>query len=590
MKRFILSLIVAVCAFTACEEKSDFTPADKSVVLSANIDQQMQTKTAIGNDKKLVWLGGDNIVAFLKSSEQYQFEVDAQYAGKSFANFSALSSDASMGSDWDHIVAYYPYSSSVKCTRSGNDYTLDVVIPQEQNYTAANLSNNTFPMVAANSNTSLAFKNVCGAIKLKFKGSAKVVSVNIKGNNNEKLGGTATVTAKSNGDDPSIAMAASASNSVTLNCASSVQLSQSTATEFIITLPPVTFTNGFTVTVTDTDSRTYTVETSKSNSVVRSGMLVMPEVTLVRDPKVEDNLSGWTNVTANYGTLPEYIKIYKSPSTLQGRSAVAYIAVADLKKGATWDVFSVRTGKTDDGYIDYATSESFVQPSYIYNSYWGYPPVIINGGYFYYSGSTGYSASLAKREWGDPLSYNINYEYNGSTLCYPTRAAFLENTDGTIDACWTYVTYIFEHYMYPTPAPAYNKNTPSASYPAGAKVFAAKTGIGGGPVLLNNGEVVNTWSEEMLSGISPTTTQPRTAIGATPNGQIVFFVAEGRGMTSGVYGFTTGEVANILKNLGCTEAINLDGGGSSCMLVNGKETIQPSDSYQRSIASAVMLK
>jgi exopolysaccharide biosynthesis protein len=34
----------------------------------------------------------------------------------------------------------------------------------------------------------------------------------------------------------------------------------------------------------------------------------------------------------------------------------------------------------------------------------------------------------------------------------------------------------------------------------------------------------------------------------------------------------------------------LDGGGSSCMLVNGRETIKPSDGTQRAVTSAVVLK
>jgi len=55
---------------------------------------------------------------------------------------------------------------------------------------------------------------------------------------------------------------------------------------------------------------------------------------------------------------------------------------------------------------------------------------------------------------------------------------------------------------------------------------------------------------------------------------------------------TTENVANIMKTLGCTDAINLDGGGSSCMLVNGQETIKTSDSSgdERSVASVVTLK
>ena len=67
-------------------------------------------------------------------------------------------------------------------------------------------------------------------------------------------------------------------------------------------------------------------------------------------------------------------------------------------------------------------------------------------------------------------------------------------------------------------------------------------------------------------------------------------MCEGREMTEGVKGLTTADVANVLLDLGCVEAINLDGGGSSCMLVNGKETIKVSDGAQRAVASAVFIK
>jgi hypothetical protein len=96
--------------------------------------------------------------------------------------------------------------------------------------------------------------------------------------------------------------------------------------------------------------------------------------------------------------------------------------------------------------------------------------------------------------------------------------------------------------------------------------------------------------EEMFSGINPESDQPRTAVGVTTDNKMIFFVCEGREMRQGVYGLTTADVANILLDLGCVEAINLDGGGSSCMLVNGQETILVSDSTQRAVASTVMLK
>ena len=69
---------------------------------------------------------------------------------------------------------------------------------------------------------------------------------------------------------------------------------------------------------------------------------------------------------------------------------------------------------------------------------------------------------------------------------------------------------------------------------------------------------------------------PRSGIGYTKDGRIIVLAVQGRtpGKAAGV---TLAEEAKIFLDLGCYEALNLDGGGSSCLLVNGKETIQPSD-------------
>jgi exopolysaccharide biosynthesis protein len=72
--------------------------------------------------------------------------------------------------------------------------------------------------------------------------------------------------------------------------------------------------------------------------------------------------------------------------------------------------------------------------------------------------------------------------------------------------------------------------------------------------------------------------------------KMIVFVCEGREMTEGVAGLSTADVANVLIDLGCVEAINLDGGGSSCMLINGRQTIKPSDGAQRRVGSTIMIK
>lgn len=302
-------------------------------------------------------------------------------------------------------------------------------------------------------------------------------------------------------------------------------------------------------------------------------------------PPVQENV--WTDVTDQFGELPEYIRVMKSPSRLQGKKAIAYIAVADMNE-AEWDVWSIfdpdLSGSTD----------AFKTPSDVYEetSF----PIIINAGFFYASGGKNYSASLAVRN-SEVLACNINYaSEDWKTIYYPTRAALIMNETGEFDACWTYKT-ANSHYMYPEPSsnswdirPA---PVPSATYPQGGQVLAAETAIGGGPLLIDKGEVRNTYVAELYngtSGISPTSKQPRTAVGVTADKKMIFFVCEGRQMTEGVAGLSTADIAEVLFGLGCVEAINLDGGGSSCMLVNGKETIKVSDGAQRPVGSTLMLR
>lgn len=299
---------------------------------------------------------------------------------------------------------------------------------------------------------------------------------------------------------------------------------------------------------------------------------------------------GWTNVEDEFGTLPDGIAVYRSPRQLEGKNAIAYIAVGDLSE-ASFDIWSISDPDSK------GTDEPFMTPSEVYEEDGnGRPAVIINGGFFYMSGSKYYTSSLAVRN-GNLLSPNINYaSQDWVTMYYPTRAAFVEHRDGSFEACWTYYVSSSAHYTYPDPAP--NSWTsapaaqPSSSFPDGAEIFEAKTAIGGGPLLIRDGVIRNTYEAELFdgpTGIAPDSDQPRTAIGATSDGRIVLFVCEGRQMTDGVAGLLTEDVANVLLDLGCTQAVNLDGGGSSCMLVNGHQTIKPSDGTQRSVASTVML-
>lgn len=66
---------------------------------------------------------------------------------------------------------------------------------------------------------------------------------------------------------------------------------------------------------------------------------------------------------------------------------------------------------------------------------------------------------------------------------------------------------------------------------------------------------------------------PRTAIGYIGANQYVLVVADGR--TTESEGLTLLELAEFMQSLGCTQAYNLDGGGSSTMYYNGEVINNP---------------
>jgi len=107
--------------------------------------------------------------------------------------------------------------------------------------------------------------------------------------------------------------------------------------------------------------------------------------------------------------------------------------------------------------------------------------------------------------------------------------------------------------------------------------------IGGNPDLLEDGNVV--------VGECGTTyfcdRNPRTGIGITPEGQILLVTVDGRSKSS--VGMTLDAFARLFQYLGATSAINLDGGGSTTMVVRDGIVNVPSGGYERPVGSALLV-
>ncbi len=113
--------------------------------------------------------------------------------------------------------------------------------------------------------------------------------------------------------------------------------------------------------------------------------------------------------------------------------------------------------------------------------------------------------------------------------------------------------------------------------------------VGGAGLLIMDGEPVMDYVVEKLSKGFDTTRHPRTAVGINPRGEWIFVVVDGRQPGKSL-GMTLDELTDLMLSLGCQYAINLDGGGSATMYLNGSVVNIPSDvSGERPVADALMI-
>jgi hypothetical protein len=209
--------------------------------------------------------------------------------------------------------------------------------------------------------------------------------------------------------------------------------------------------------------------------------------------------------------------------------------------------------------------------------------VALNGGYFDMRSVPSQNYSVVISE-GKLLAKNIAQATRPNGKYFLTRGAFGIRADRTFDITWL---AHFDDGPYSLVAPL--PNTPTFIAPAPTKEAAQPwtniaEAIGGGPVLLKNGEIQDLWQAEVFPSDISIKAHPRTAVGWTAKQRLILFVCDGRqpGYSAGL---STREVAQAMKDLGCVEALNLDGGGSTTFVVKDQVLNKPSDGRERNVTS-----
>ncbi len=124
--------------------------------------------------------------------------------------------------------------------------------------------------------------------------------------------------------------------------------------------------------------------------------------------------------------------------------------------------------------------------------------------------------------------------------------------------------------------------------PAAGQGAPAAEAVGGQPVLLRDGAV----AADIREGIAPSFGErrhPRTAVGITGDRRLLWVTVDGR-QPPYSDGMSLAELADLMARLGARDALNLDGGGSTTMVVRGVVVNRPSDAAgERAVGNALVL-
>ncbi len=301
----------------------------------------------------------------------------------------------------------------------------------------------------------------------------------------------------------------------------------------------------------------------------------------------------WVNVDTDYSPLPTSFHVYKTSDSLDGAPFIAYYAVMNLRERSLQFLADTSMNRR-------LTPQQF----YIKNKL---PALVVNTTFFNFDKNQNLNLVINK---GKLLSYNVHTMpgkgKDSLTYFHPLASAIGISKNRKADVAWLYTdsskTYaLASQYAFASQQDSLNTFDPSKKVrtdePYGVKnkylvsnfkKWKINTAIGGGPVLVQNGEVkVSNNEERKFGGAAINDKHPRTIMGYTADDRLIVMVIQGRSVDAG--GASLTQAARLMVSLGCVEALNLDGGGSSCMLINGQHTIKVSDKEGQRAVPAVFI-
>jgi exopolysaccharide biosynthesis protein len=279
----------------------------------------------------------------------------------------------------------------------------------------------------------------------------------------------------------------------------------------------------------------------------------------------------WQPVDSLNRRLPETIRVYA------GRRGATPLRAWYVKIEEAAPLVETRALLSDDASDSRETVSSFANDSTVC--------VAINGGYFSMDRTPALHGGLlvtdgvvrapaTRRVFRDSIEYEV------------ARAAIGFTQGGLVQIRWA-TTRSDTVFSWPYPPP-HRPGAPALSLDyTQSERWDIVHAVSAGPMLVVDGEVRVAVDEEVFFGSSIPNTHPRTAAGRTADGALMLLVVDGRQPAS--RGVNLEELAEIMRDLGAVQALNLDGGGSTALVVDGILLNRPTGgTAEREVMSALV--
>jgi hypothetical protein len=278
----------------------------------------------------------------------------------------------------------------------------------------------------------------------------------------------------------------------------------------------------------------------------------------------------WTPVDSVNATLPPGIRVYA------GRNAVVPLRAWYAEIDEPSPDIETRIALSGDVTDRRETVSSFASAPRAC--------LAVNGGYFSMDRTPAIHAGLlyADRQLHAPATRTVTRD---SVSYRIARAAIGFTPTDDVELAWV-TTEGDSLYAWPRPPPNH-PGAPAELPAAESRPWQVRDALSAGPMLVHDGAIRVTTDAEVFFGSAIPNVHPRTAAGRTRDGKLLVLVVDGRQPES--KGVTLEDLAAIMRDLGAVDALNLDGGGSSALVVNGMLLNRPAgNTDEREVMSALV--